>query len=496
MKTRFTVAELERGFRLGRWRVQPQGGVLRQPWPRRAQRRIEPKVMQVLVELAARPQHFLSKDELFAAIWGSRPSSDDRLTRAVHALRQALDDDPQQPRFIETRSNVGYRLIAPVRPAGAVVRSPMLAATIAAVVLAGAIIVARPAADGDTTARAAAGLEESARAKFLQARYWLASGDAGSLRSALAAFGELVAAEPDFAPGWLGQAQARLELFKQGEAGVEDLRRARASAERALNLAGPGPALALCLGQLRLFLEWDLAGAESYYQDAIRMDPREPVARIRYSWLLVARGDFAAAATQIEQVRLLDPLYYASPDMAALLLYAGQVDAAIAELERLERTTNLQPAVLRILGTAYWIRGNREAAHRAFIRMWEATSPLSSAARAELAAANSTLLLRRILAEDVAQSPVARASIHALLGDRDEALAALELAASRRAPQLLFVRAMPEFAALHADPRFKLLVAQLGLEPRIPGLAAGPHISPSSLGKSQALVRKSDSNSE
>lgn len=496
MKTQFTVAELERGFRLGHWRVQPQGGVLRQPWPMLEKRRIEPKVMQVLLALAARPQHFLSKDELFAAIWGRRPSSDDRLTRAVHALRQALDDDPQQPRYIETRNNVGYRLIAPVRPARSVGRRTALAAVVAAVLLVGALMMARPVGRVDATARAAAALEEPARAQFLQARFWLASGDASSLKSALAAFGELVAAEPDFAPGWLGQAQAGLELFKLGEADVEDLRRARTSAERALDLAGPGAAVALCLGQLHLFLEWDLAGAEAYYQDAIRMDPREPVARIRYSWLLVARGDYAAAATQIEQVRLLDPLYYASPDMAALLLYAGQLEAAIAELERLERTTTLAPAVLRIMGTAYWTRGDREAAHRAFVQMWEATRPLSSAARAELVAADSTALLRRILAENVAQSPVARAGIHALLGDRDEALAALELAASRRAPQLLFVRAMPEFAALRAEPRFRQLLAQLGLEPQSPGLADDPHISPSSLGKSQALVRRPGSSFE
>jgi DNA-binding winged helix-turn-helix (wHTH) protein/tetratricopeptide (TPR) repeat protein len=496
MKTRFTVSELEQGFRLGRWRVQPQGGELRQPWPMAARRRVEPKVMQVLMELAARPRDFLSKDELFAAIWGRRPSSDDRLTRAVHALRQALDDDPQRPRYIETRNNVGYRLIAPVRPAGRGARGPLLAAALVAVALAGAAMVVRPGPDGDATALAAASLEEPARAQFLQARYWLASGDTDSLRSAREAFSDLVGDEPDFAPGWLGQAQTELELFKRGEAGAEDLRSAWDSAERALKLAGPSAAVALCLGQLRLFLDWDLAGAESFYQDAIRMDPREPVARIRYSWLLVARGDYAAAATQIEHVRLLDPLYYASADMAALLLYAGQVDAAIAELERLERTTSLEPAVLRIMGMAYWSRGDVAAAHEAFVRMWAATHPLPEAARAELAAADPGMLIRRILAEGVARSPIARAGFHVLLGEQDEALTELELAASQRAPQLLFVRAMPEFAALRSEPRFRQLMAELGLEPQAPSLAADPHIPPSSLGKSQALLRNSDSSFE
>jgi DNA-binding winged helix-turn-helix (wHTH) protein/Tfp pilus assembly protein PilF len=485
METQFTVAELERGFRLGHWRVQPRGGVLRRPWPAGSRRRVEPKVMQVLLALAARPQRFVSKGELFAAIWGRRPSSDDRLTRAVHALRQALDDDPQQPRYIETRNNVGYRLIAPVRPVRRL-RRAVAAVMLVTVVLGGVAFLARPGPSGDAAIQAAAGLAEPARAQYLQARYWLARRDATSLDSALTAFAELVAGRPDFAPAWLGQAQARLELFKLG-GDVEQLRQARAAAERAMELAGPSAPLAVCLGQVRLFLDWDLAGAESLYRDAIRMDPREPVARIRYAWLLVARGDYPAAAAEIEQVRLLDPLYYASEDMAALLLYAGQLDAAIAELERLERTTQLQPAVLRIMGTAYWSRGDEDAARRAFIQMWEATRPLSTAERASLTAADSATLLRRILAGGVARNPVAVAGFHALLGERDEALTVLELAMSHRVPQLLYVGAMPEFAELHSEPRFRQLLTQLGLEPQPQALAADPHISPPSLGKFQAL---------
>jgi DNA-binding winged helix-turn-helix (wHTH) protein len=499
MKTDPTVARLERGFRLGPWRVQPQGGVLRRPWPAGSRRRVEPKVMQVLLELAARPRQFVSKGELFTAIWGRRPSSDDRLTRAVHALRQALDDDPQQPRYIETRHNVGYRLIAPVRPARRLRPGPTavaLAVVLIAIVLGVATTGSRPGPQGDTTIQAAAGLSEPARAQFLQARYWLASGDADALRSALAAFADLVAADPDFAPAWLGQAQAGLELFKLGAADVEQLRRARVAVERSMALAGPSAEAAICLGQVRLFLDWDLAGAEALYQDAIRMDPRNAVARIRYSWLLVARGDFDAAAAEIEQVRVLDPLYYASEDMAILLLYAGEVDAAVAELERLERTTALQPAVLRVLGTAYWSKGDRDAAHRAFIRMWEATRPLSAAERADLAAADTEALIRRILSNRIVRNPVAVAGLHALLGEHDEALATLELALSRRLPHFLYVGAMPEFAELHGEPRFRQLLAQLGFDPRGPGRASVPHISPSSLAKSQALLRTPRAGSE
>lgn len=472
------IADLERGFRLGRWRVHPQGGVLRRSWPAGRRRRVEPKVMQVLLELAKRPRQFVSKDELFSAIWGLRPSSDDRLTRAVHALRHALEDDPQQPRYIETRTNVGYRLIAPVRPPRRLRPAPV-AIGLACSALAAVAFLARPDPTIELAVPATAMLSEPARAQFLQARYWLAKGDATALESARNAFIELIALEPEFAPAWEGQAQAGLELFKQGRADVEQLQRARSAAERAIALAGSSPALALCLGQIRLFLDWDFAGAEALYRDAIRMDPREPKARIRYSWLLVARGDFDAAAAEIEQVRLLDPLYYASEDMAVLLLYAGQREAALVEFERLARTTSLQPAVLRIMGTAYWSMGDPETARKAFIDMWAGLQPLSDAERERLDALDSAQLVRRILDVDLMRNLVAKASFHALLGEQEEALAALELAISRRLPHVLYMGAMPEFALLRSEPRFRRLLARLGLEHHAARVAAGPHNSPS-----------------
>jgi DNA-binding winged helix-turn-helix (wHTH) protein len=489
------MAELERGFRLGRWRVQPRGGVLRRPWPAGRWRRVEPKVMQVLLELAKRPRQFVSKDELFSAIWGLRPSSDDRLTRAVHALRHALEDDPQQPRYIETRTNVGYRLIAPVRPARRLRQAPV-AIALACLVLAVVAFLARPGPTGDVAVPSTAQLSDPARAQFLQARYWLATGDAASLESARNAFVELIAIEPDFAPAWEGQAQAGLELFKQGRADVEQLRRARVAAERAIALAGSSPARALCLGQIRLFLDWDFAGAEALYREAIRMDPREPKARIRYSWLLVARGDFDAAAAEIEQVRLLDPLYYASEDMAALLLYAGQLEAALAEFERLARTTSLPPPVLRIMGTAYWSSGDPETARKTFIDMWAGLRPLSQAERDRLEALDSEQLVRRILDADLLHNPVAKAGFHALLGEQEEALATLELAISRHVPHVLYMGAMPEFAQLRSEPAFRRLLARLGLEHYPARVAAGPHNSPSSFVNPQDPIHKQQGDAE
>jgi DNA-binding response OmpR family regulator len=59
---------------------------------------------------AANPGRVFSRDQLMEAVW-MEPWFDDTSTVTVHVrrLRAKLDDDPAQPRFIETVWGVGYR---------------------------------------------------------------------------------------------------------------------------------------------------------------------------------------------------------------------------------------------------------------------------------------------------------------------------------------------------------------------------------------------------
>ena len=74
--------------------------------------RLEPKVMQVLVCLAEHQGELVTKEQLIRAVWADTFVTDDVLTRCISELRKALNDDPKQPRFIETIPKSGYRLIA------------------------------------------------------------------------------------------------------------------------------------------------------------------------------------------------------------------------------------------------------------------------------------------------------------------------------------------------------------------------------------------------
>jgi DNA-binding winged helix-turn-helix (wHTH) protein len=75
---------------------------------------IEPKIMDVLCVLADKPGEVFSREELADRVWGQGKGSDERLTRAISQLRKVMGDSSKTPRYIETVSKRGYRLVSPV----------------------------------------------------------------------------------------------------------------------------------------------------------------------------------------------------------------------------------------------------------------------------------------------------------------------------------------------------------------------------------------------
>ena len=75
-------------------------------------RPLEPKVFRLLQFLAGNPGRVVSKEEILRAVWEGTFVTDNALTRAITQIRKALNDDPKQPRYIETVPTVGYRFLA------------------------------------------------------------------------------------------------------------------------------------------------------------------------------------------------------------------------------------------------------------------------------------------------------------------------------------------------------------------------------------------------
>lgn len=98
-------------FRIDEWSVCPDEGTLATGG---RTIRVEPRVMDVLVCLAAEPGRVVSKEELLKCVWGEAYVEEGVLSQAVHSLRKALGDDARQPRYIQTIPKRGYRLVAAV----------------------------------------------------------------------------------------------------------------------------------------------------------------------------------------------------------------------------------------------------------------------------------------------------------------------------------------------------------------------------------------------
>lgn len=76
---------------------------------------IEPKAIEVLACLAAKPGEVLTKEEILRAVWPNTFVSDGILTYYMSELRRVLGDDAKNPHIIQTIPRKGYRLIGAVR---------------------------------------------------------------------------------------------------------------------------------------------------------------------------------------------------------------------------------------------------------------------------------------------------------------------------------------------------------------------------------------------
>src|SRR5262244_1465190 len=76
--------------------------------------KLRPKAFAVLNYLLERPGQLVTKTQLLNSIWPETFVGDAVLKVTIRQLREALDDDPKSPRFIETAHRRGYRFIGQI----------------------------------------------------------------------------------------------------------------------------------------------------------------------------------------------------------------------------------------------------------------------------------------------------------------------------------------------------------------------------------------------
>jgi TolB-like protein/DNA-binding winged helix-turn-helix (wHTH) protein/Tfp pilus assembly protein PilF len=100
-------------FRFGTFEVDLNSGELRKQGVRI---KLQEQPFQALVALIERPREVVTRDELQKRLWpgGIVVDFDSGLNKAINRVREALGDDADNPRFVETVPQRGYRFLAQV----------------------------------------------------------------------------------------------------------------------------------------------------------------------------------------------------------------------------------------------------------------------------------------------------------------------------------------------------------------------------------------------
>ena len=109
--------QADRIFRFGPFELSEQEGELRKNGVRV---KLQEQPFRVLLELVANPGKVVSREELQQKLWPADTfvDFDTGVNTAIRKLRQALNDDADNPHYIETLARRGYRFIAQVADGG------------------------------------------------------------------------------------------------------------------------------------------------------------------------------------------------------------------------------------------------------------------------------------------------------------------------------------------------------------------------------------------
>jgi TolB-like protein len=302
---------------------------------------------------------------------------------------------------------------------------------------------------------------------YLQGHFHFQRRNLEDYRKAVDYFDQAIRLDPDYALAYAERSEALTfigDLTGQHEPAWS---KARSDAERAVAIA---PALAeahAALGWIRFFVDWKFAEGVSELKRARELSPSNPTANDLLARVIVYLGQLDEAEQQARRAVELDPLSVVTQNnLARVLLYAGKLDEADAAARK---SAELQPAaasshrwqvVVAVqrgdgemalreaqqepdegyrrfeLALAHYVRGDRQAA---------------DAALADLIAKG-----RDVLAYQIAQ-------VYAVRGETDKAFEWLQIALDNHDTGLLTLLVDPLLRGLHDDPRYKNLLAKLGL---------------------------------
>jgi TolB-like protein/DNA-binding winged helix-turn-helix (wHTH) protein/Tfp pilus assembly protein PilF len=320
-----------------------------------------------------------------------------------------------------------------------------------------------------------AGTDALAYDHYLKGRFYWQRRTEKDLRAAADQFENAVSRAPDYAPGWVGLADAYAVLgFYDYLAPADAFPQAQIAARRALELDPRNASAEATLGYVALYYDWDFNEAEARFITATARDPGYSKARQWYANLLTAAGRFDEAEREMRRAQQLEPLsLIASAGLGWVYYYAGQHEQA---LEQYRLTLALDPSFeLAYLwsGWALEALGQYDDA----LEMLKQTvarsggSGISTASLARLHAlrgerGEAERLLRDLEASEKYVPAYEVGKAWFALGEEKKAQQSLQSAVAQRSHSLVFLRVDPQLAAQQGDASFLRLAGLVKPERR------------------------------
>jgi DNA-binding winged helix-turn-helix (wHTH) protein/Tfp pilus assembly protein PilF len=460
---------------------------------------LQDKPLELLGLLLEHPGQVLTREQIRERLWGRDTfiDADGSLNQAVKKLRKALGDSADDPHFIQTVARRGYRFaavhiqqedggrqsggytpaaedlpgtgeltqsVAGHRRSRLTVSGRILA--LAAVAMLGAaIILTAMRSRRDETNR-----QEAIRA-WRSGMELLRRRDLVSAKAAATDLRRALDLDPKFAPAWAGLSEASVLFLNPGDAkGPLEM------AQRSVRLDPNCGECRAILGFLLYTQFWKWQEAEAELRRALSLNTDDP--QIWY-WLAQLQAVLGRPA---ECVRLLDDALGRFPQAFNLLVmkagcqYFNREYAATIETSDRALAVN-HPGGWTWRARALFLTGRHEEAVRSLafdLGAYTSRSLEWVSKRADLFEVRSrTAGLEGVLGDLLEQtSSPAIAHIHApnraawfiLLGNRHSAVNELETAMAIKPPrlELIYLGVDPLFDPLRSNPRFRVLLREMG----------------------------------
>jgi TolB-like protein len=310
---------------------------------------------------------------------------------------------------------------------------------------------------------------------YLKAMHWANKWTPEGGRKGAEYIRQAIDADPVFAGAWAALAYLYLMLgFSRAAPPAETFAKAKAAALKALEIDEGVAEAHLILGSVRLFYDWDWPGAHEALLRTAELSPNLSDGHLTYSSWYLTQGLFAEALAEAKLALGIDPLSARASFQAGFVLYFSRLyDQAIEQLHKSNELDPLFPPAHQFLAFAYAQKGMRHNALAELEKGLEfakddirskALWGIVDALTGKPAAAREVLeSLRPETGPPNFSSAYHCAVLCALLGEKDDAFACLEMARLGRPIQLVYLAIAPNFDRLRDDPRFPILLRRIGI---------------------------------